>query len=75
MISIAAGLARLIQQTGWDVVVEFDKEAPLGEFAVYLDNELVFSRLQERRLPPPDDIVPAIRTRLFGPEEEGHGAV
>ncbi len=62
---MAAGLARLIEETGWDLSVELDKEAPRGEFAVYLDNERIFSRLEWGKLPDPLDIIPAIRTRLF----------
>jgi selT/selW/selH-like putative selenoprotein len=63
---VAASLARLIEGTGWTVTTELDKEAPAGEFAVFLDGERVFSRMEERRLPDPQEIIEVIRTRLFG---------
>lgn len=66
---IAAGLARTIQQTGWDLAVILDKDAELGEFAVFLDDEKVFSRLEQRRLPDPADIIPLIQSRLFGEQQ------
>lgn len=70
MVSVAAGLARSIQQTGWDVVVEFDKDAPLGEFAVFLDSEMIFSRLLQGRMPETADIMPVLKARLFGAGDE-----
>jgi hypothetical protein len=63
---VAAGLARLIEETGWNLSVALDKEAPWGEFAVYLDDDMIFSRLEQGERPDPLDIIPAIRTRLFG---------
>jgi len=65
MVPAAASLARAIQQTGWDVAVELDQKAPLGEFAVYLDEDLVFSRYQAQRLPDSTDILPLLKERLF----------
>ena len=46
--------------------MELDKEAPRGEFAVYLDDDRIFSLLERGKLPEPLDVIPAIRTRLFG---------
>ena len=43
-----------------------ENNAPLGEFAVYVDEEQVFSRLEQRSLPYPTDIVMQIQSRLFG---------
>ena len=63
---MAAGLARLIKETGWDLLVTLDKDAPWGEFVVYLDNDMIFSRIEQGKRPEPLDIIPAIRTRLFG---------
>jgi selT/selW/selH-like putative selenoprotein len=70
---VAAGLARLIEDTGWDLSVELDKTSPSGEFTVYLDDERIFSRFEQGRLPEPLEIIPAIRARLFSgaPQEEG----
>jgi predicted Rdx family selenoprotein len=56
----------LIEQTEWEVTVELDMKAPSGEFAVFLDDERIFSRLEEGKLPDPLVIIPAIRARLFG---------
>lgn len=47
-------------------MVELDKDAPPGEFAVYLDDELIFSRYAQGKLPDPLDVIPLIQTRLFG---------
>jgi hypothetical protein len=63
---VAAGLARLIEETGWSVSVVLDKEAPRGEFAVYLDEARIFSRFEVGRMPVPEDIIPVIQARLFG---------
>jgi hypothetical protein len=68
----------LIEQTGWDLTVNLDKEAPPGEFAVYLDEKMIFSRYEQGKLPVPEDIILAIRTRLFGETAESeaeHGSV
>ena len=62
----AAGLARLVEETGWNVTVQLDKEGPRGEFAVFLDEELVFSRFAVGRMPEAQDIIPALQARLFG---------
>ena len=72
---MAAGLARLIEDTGWDLSVELDKDSPSGEFAVYLDDERIFSRFEQGSLPEPLEIVPVIRARLFSgaSQEEGGG--
>jgi len=76
---VAAGLARLIEETGWDVSVQLDKESPPGEFAVYLDEEQIFSRYLAGRMPDPQDIIPVLHTRLFGAhqtdEDTSAGAV
>ena len=48
------------------MTVSLEKNAPLGEFAVYVDEEQVFSRLEKRSLPDPTDIVMQIQSRLFG---------
>ena len=59
--------------------MELDKEAPRGEFAVYLDDERIFSRNELGRLPEPLEVIPAIRTRLFGysplDQEDSYGPV
>jgi selT/selW/selH-like putative selenoprotein len=68
----------LIEQTGWDLTVNLDKEAPRGEFAVYLDDAVLFSRYEQGRLPVPEEIVQALRIRLFGESAESeaeHGTV
>jgi len=44
--------------------VELDRKAPAGEFAVYLDDEMIFSRYEQGKLPDPLDIIATIRTRL-----------
>jgi hypothetical protein len=46
--------------------VQLDKEAPRGEFAVFLDEELIFSRFEVGRMPEPQDIIPVLQARLFG---------
>jgi len=46
--------------------VLLDREAPRGEFAVYLDEERIFSRIAVGRMPELDDIVPIVHLRLFG---------
>ena len=46
--------------------MSLENNAPLGEFAVYVDEEQVFSRLEQRSLPDPTDIVMQIQSRLFG---------
>lgn len=56
----------MIEQTEGDVSVELDKQAPRSEFAVYLDGEIIFSRLERGRMPEPLDIIPAIRARRQG---------
>jgi hypothetical protein len=56
----------LIEEKGWDLTVELDKAAPPGEFAVYLGEELIFSRYAHGKLPNPLDVIPLIHTRLFG---------
>ena len=61
----ASGLARLIEDTGWDLSVKLDEDAPSGEFAVYLDDERFFSQRERGRLPELLEIIPAIRSRLF----------
>lgn len=49
------------------MTVSLEKNAPLGEFAVYVDEEQVFSRLEKRSLPDPTDIIiMLIQSRLFG---------
>lgn len=50
--------------------MELDKQAPRSEFAVYLDGEMIFSRLERGRLPEPLDIIPVIRSRCFGEASE-----
>jgi hypothetical protein len=62
---VAAGLARLIEETGWSVSVQLDQEAPRGEFAVYLDEERIFSRFEAGRMPDPQDIIPVLQSRIM----------
>ncbi|GFO56484.1 hypothetical protein GMSM_34910 [Geomonas sp. Red276] len=64
----AAGLARAIQQTGWDVIVEFDKEAEWGAFDVYIGQERVFCRQEKGRVPDASEILPMLEARLSGGE-------
>ncbi|MCM0082145.1 Rdx family protein [Geomonas sp. Red32] len=67
----AAGLARAIQQTGWDVVVDFDKEAEWGDFNVYIGHERVFCRQEKGRVPDASEILPLLEARLSGGEVRG----
>nr|WP_246329814.1 Rdx family protein [Geomonas limicola] len=41
-----------------------DREGPRGEFAVYLDEERIFSRIVAGRMPVLDDIAPLVQLRL-----------
>jgi hypothetical protein len=63
---MAAGLARAIEELGWNVSVQLDNAAPRGEFAVYFDERCVFSRFSVGRFPEPADIIPELEFRLFG---------
>jgi hypothetical protein len=44
--------------------VQLDKEAPRGEFAVFLEDQLIFSRFAVGRMPEPEDIIPVLQARL-----------
>lgn len=44
--------------------MDLDKEAPAGEFAVYLDAERIFSRYEQGKFPEAQDILSAIQVRL-----------
>ena len=46
--------------------MHLDREGPGGEFAVYLDDERIFSRVEAGRMPEHQDILTALRNRLFG---------
>lgn len=46
--------------------MDLDKEAPRGEFAVYLNDERIFSRLEKGRLPDPQELIQQLRLRIFG---------
>lgn len=68
----------MIEQKEWDLSVELDQKAPRGEFAVFLDDEMIFSRYEQGKLPDSLDIIPIIYRRLFGAtaeEEANHGPV
>ena len=73
-LQLASDLARLIEDTGWDLTVGLDGNDTGGEFAIYLDDKRIFSLLERGKLPEPLEIIPAIRTRLFsGPHLDGGG--
>ena len=46
-----ARLARVLEQIGLELSVEFDKEAPSGEFTVYLGNEPISSGHEREKRP------------------------
>jgi hypothetical protein len=44
--------------------VVLDRGGPRGEFAIYLNEERIFSRVTVGRLPEADDILPVLQRRL-----------
>lgn len=38
---------------------------------MYLEDEIIFSRYEQRKFPVAEDIIPAIRSRLFGAAADG----
>ena len=45
-----ARLVRVLEQIGLELSVEIDKEAPPGEFTVYLGDEPISSRYEQEKL-------------------------
>ena len=69
-----ARLARVLEQIGLGLSVEFDKEAPPGEFTVYLGNEPISSGHEREKLHDHIGIACDIKPSISTNEAE-HGPV
>lgn len=73
---VAANLAGVLEQTGWELTVEFGKEVPPGEFAIYQGDKMIFSRHRRGKMLDCLDNIPTAQTGLYGEiaiNEAGHG--
>jgi hypothetical protein len=73
-----ARLARVLEQIGLELSVEFDKEAPPGKFTVYLGDEPISSGYEQEKLSDRLGIPCYIKPRISGDivkSEAEHGPV